>query len=67
MTEVQSPYTVAALSRKPSGVRGVEFAFLDLNSSITLCLLFLSLSVFFVVIKLKSRKWGFLVVKNYFL
>ena len=38
MTEVQSPYTVAALSRKPSGVRGDEFAFLDLNASITLCL-----------------------------
>ena len=63
MTEVQSPYTVAALSRKPSGVRGDEFAFLGLKYSITLCLC-LSLSVFFVVIKFKSRKWGFLVIKN---
>ena len=31
MMEVHSPYTVAALSRKPKGVRGEEFAELDLR------------------------------------
>ena len=34
MMEVQSPYTVAALSKKPNGVRGEELAGLGFSSSI---------------------------------
>jgi hypothetical protein len=37
---------VAALSRKPSGVRGDEFAFLGFNSSIVLFFIFYSLSLY---------------------
>ena len=37
MTEGQSPYTVAALSKKPSGVSGEEFAGLGLRSSMSNC------------------------------